>query len=151
MIPQRLIEMAIGEGEGGGQWWTEFVSIPRDTPEGEIERAGSDTWVKAHQDDKRIIGIVVAYWIPELDFERNPVYFKTRRDFYATELAMLDREAYPSIPDFVMIPAGAIVEQGPEGSDPDSKSVDIVYDHPEYLLVGNVEAFVPRADLEELP
>lgn len=148
MIPIRKIEMGVGEGESHGQWWTEWVDIPRDTDERDLELIALKTYRDKYRDDTLVIGLLDVYWIPELGDTVNPRYYRTKRDIYASELAMLPTAADDHTPDFVMIPAGAIVQEGPDGVEGDM--VDIIYDHPEYLLVGNCGGFVAAVDLEEL-
>lgn len=151
MIQIRRIEMGVGEGASMGQWWTEFVDIPRDTPEADIEEAA----IKAFQEKyrafpDRVIGLLEVYWIPEISDEMNPRYHKVLRDIYASELGLLALESNALTDDIVMIPEGSIVEEDPEGGDMERDVISIIYDHPEYLLVGDVNAYVNAEDLEEI-
>ncbi len=59
----RCVEMYIGEGTDFGTWGTEYVDIPIDTPEDEIEEAGRNI-LRRNKQEFVFAGV---YCIPPLE------------------------------------------------------------------------------------
>lgn len=101
----RRIEMLVAESDGGdtGQWWTEWVTIPIDTPQDYIEGVSIAEWRREFEKMKRherIAGIMV-YNTNDEPFEYDEqVSYQVLRNIMVPQ----DSSADPKI-----IPLGAVV------------------------------------------
>lgn len=98
----RQVEMLVAEtyGNDSGQWHTEFIYIPIETPEDDIEEKACYAWWNKYKKDGRkesIAGLSV-YWIPEI--EDFAVAYQVLRDIPVPQ---------ESGSDPMVIPLGAVV------------------------------------------
>lgn len=66
----RPIEMYVGRawaGGSSGEWWTGYVDIPIDTPEGAIDRVATDAMISQLLADSAEFVFVGVYHIPGLE------------------------------------------------------------------------------------
>ena len=61
---KRVVEMYIGEGTDFGTWQTEYVEIPRITPDDQIELVATNQAKEDFRDNYVFVGV---YSIPSLD------------------------------------------------------------------------------------